>query len=661
MTRFGGHEAPQAAGGGRPRRDHATRAGRSCTSSTRCRSASSTTDGSASTPNPGPPRSATSSRHWRAPWRRSSRSTSAPRPNASGRRSPTPRSGPSTTSACRSCPTGRPAPASTLGSPNAPGPLGEGEVLEVDPPRRLVHTLVALWSDDVKSRGHVAGHLGDRAGRRLVPAAADPRPAARRRQRADLRRLAADPVGPQDLARDRRGADHPRLAHVQLIRRGRDQSNSVGGGSGSGSQPAGRRRGTPVQGMWSMNTQRPPVDRGRAHPLQRRLVPGARVALVELEVVAREVLGLGPHDPVAGDLGQDRRGRDRQAGGVALDDASGVARRRRSPSCRRSAPGRARRRGRRWPGGRPASAPPTCRARRTRPGWRGRPPRRRTTSAMRSNSASRSRSVSIFESRILLTRRSARHAPRRPTLSGPAHEPRPTSSTPTTMLVALGPQLALDREARRLRLERLAQLRRRGRRGHGRRPYRRRPATAGRYAAAGARPRRACRLPGAGDGQLLRSAHARTRSAPGPPARPGRRSRSRRSDATPIRFASHGRRRARRTRGGRGASLLSAGSFASVLSAGSALSAMSFLSFGSVGSILSIGSSGSILSIGSSGSVLSIGAVGRLPPDRSPAGRTGGRDLAPCVEPAGRLGRGRCATGSPRWPTSSRLRLIDPA
>jgi uncharacterized protein YndB with AHSA1/START domain/DNA-binding transcriptional ArsR family regulator len=31
--------------------------------------------------------------------------------------------------------------------------LGEGEVLEADPPRRLVHTMVALWSDEVKSEG----------------------------------------------------------------------------------------------------------------------------------------------------------------------------------------------------------------------------------------------------------------------------------------------------------------------------------------------------------------------------------------------------------------------------------------------------------------------------------------------------------------------------
>src|SRR5947209_4831945 len=37
--------------------------------------------------------------------------------------------------------------------PGAPGLLGEGEVIEVDPPRRLVHSMVALWSDEVKSEG----------------------------------------------------------------------------------------------------------------------------------------------------------------------------------------------------------------------------------------------------------------------------------------------------------------------------------------------------------------------------------------------------------------------------------------------------------------------------------------------------------------------------
>jgi uncharacterized protein YndB with AHSA1/START domain len=35
----------------------------------------------------------------------------------------------------------------------AKGLLGEGEILEVDPPRRLVQSMVALWSDDVKREG----------------------------------------------------------------------------------------------------------------------------------------------------------------------------------------------------------------------------------------------------------------------------------------------------------------------------------------------------------------------------------------------------------------------------------------------------------------------------------------------------------------------------
>ena len=40
-----------------------------------------------------------------------------------------------------------------LSAPKAPGPLGEGEILEVDPPRRLVHTMRALWGDDVRREG----------------------------------------------------------------------------------------------------------------------------------------------------------------------------------------------------------------------------------------------------------------------------------------------------------------------------------------------------------------------------------------------------------------------------------------------------------------------------------------------------------------------------
>ena len=40
-----------------------------------------------------------------------------------------------------------------MSHPSADGLLGEGENLEVDPPRRLVQTMVALWSEDVRSEG----------------------------------------------------------------------------------------------------------------------------------------------------------------------------------------------------------------------------------------------------------------------------------------------------------------------------------------------------------------------------------------------------------------------------------------------------------------------------------------------------------------------------
>jgi uncharacterized protein YndB with AHSA1/START domain len=38
-------------------------------------------------------------------------------------------------------------------NPGSPEVLGDGENLEVDPPRRLVQTMRALWGDDVKSEG----------------------------------------------------------------------------------------------------------------------------------------------------------------------------------------------------------------------------------------------------------------------------------------------------------------------------------------------------------------------------------------------------------------------------------------------------------------------------------------------------------------------------
>jgi hypothetical protein len=40
-----------------------------------------------------------------------------------------------------------------MGHPEAGLMLGEGEDLEVDPPRRLVQSMTALWSDEVRSAG----------------------------------------------------------------------------------------------------------------------------------------------------------------------------------------------------------------------------------------------------------------------------------------------------------------------------------------------------------------------------------------------------------------------------------------------------------------------------------------------------------------------------
>jgi uncharacterized protein YndB with AHSA1/START domain len=41
----------------------------------------------------------------------------------------------------------------TLGASDQGIRLGDGEILEVDPPRRLVHTMVAEWSDEVRAEG----------------------------------------------------------------------------------------------------------------------------------------------------------------------------------------------------------------------------------------------------------------------------------------------------------------------------------------------------------------------------------------------------------------------------------------------------------------------------------------------------------------------------
>ena len=103
-----------------------------------------------------------------------------------------------------------------MGAPNGDGLLGEGEILEVDPPRRLVQTMVALWGDDVKAEG------ASRVTWEIEPVGDSCRltvthdQTARRRERPALRRLADDPLGPEDLARDRRAAHHARLVDVHV-------------------------------------------------------------------------------------------------------------------------------------------------------------------------------------------------------------------------------------------------------------------------------------------------------------------------------------------------------------------------------------------------------------------------------------------------------------
>ena len=149
--------------------------------------------------------------NWSDRWKRSSRSTSRRRRSGCGRRSPTPRSGASTNFGATIRSDWTPGSRFEMGNPGAPGLLGEGINLEVDPPRRLVQIDGCPVGRGREERGDLADHLGDRAGRRLLPADRHPRPAPRRRQRAALRRLADDPVRPEDLARDGRAADHARV------------------------------------------------------------------------------------------------------------------------------------------------------------------------------------------------------------------------------------------------------------------------------------------------------------------------------------------------------------------------------------------------------------------------------------------------------------------
>ena len=103
----------------------------------------------------------------------------------------------------------------TFGHPGADGPLAEGENLVVEPPRRLVQTMHVLWSDEAEREGtsRVTWEIepvGDSCRLTVIHDQLERGGAG-----GDLRRVADDPVGVEDLARDRGDPHDPGLPHVQ--------------------------------------------------------------------------------------------------------------------------------------------------------------------------------------------------------------------------------------------------------------------------------------------------------------------------------------------------------------------------------------------------------------------------------------------------------------
>ena len=90
--------------------------------------------------------------------------------------------------------------------------IASGENLVVEPPRLLVQTFDALWSDDVRAQGttRVTWEIEPVADSCRLTVVHDHLPDER--QRRAVRRLADDPVRPEDAARDRRAAHHAGIA-----------------------------------------------------------------------------------------------------------------------------------------------------------------------------------------------------------------------------------------------------------------------------------------------------------------------------------------------------------------------------------------------------------------------------------------------------------------
>ena len=120
----------------------------------------------------------------------------------------------SSTTCARAAPTA-PCRAQAMKEYGAPDVIVDGEVIEADPPRKLVQTWrCALGSGD-GGGGADSPHLGDRGGRgRRHEADGDPRARGRgedgcsgrrRGPERGRRRLELDPERPEDAARDRQG------------------------------------------------------------------------------------------------------------------------------------------------------------------------------------------------------------------------------------------------------------------------------------------------------------------------------------------------------------------------------------------------------------------------------------------------------------------------
>ena len=123
-------------------------------------------------------------------------------------------SGRSTASASAWSPTGRTGRLPSVHG-RADAAIAEGENLEVDPPRRLVQSMTALWSDDVKAEGtsRVTWEIEPvEDSCRLTVTHDELREGAQQRA---LRRLADDPVGPEDVLETGEQLTTPGLADVR--------------------------------------------------------------------------------------------------------------------------------------------------------------------------------------------------------------------------------------------------------------------------------------------------------------------------------------------------------------------------------------------------------------------------------------------------------------